>query len=67
MDDSLAKQELCSQWGSQAGAWESETKDFAGTGILPVRCTGWKPVPPEEIFGTARHSVGRALSADSAD
>jgi hypothetical protein len=44
IDDSLAKQELCLQWGSQAGAWEPETKVFGGTGILPVRCTGWKPV-----------------------
>jgi len=30
---------------SQAGAWEPETKGFGGTGILPVRCIGWKPVP----------------------
>jgi hypothetical protein len=26
IDDSLAKQELCLQWGSQAGDWEPETK-----------------------------------------
>jgi hypothetical protein len=37
IDDSLAKQELCLQWGSQAGAWEPETTVFGGTGILPVR------------------------------
>ena len=45
IDDSLAKQERCLQWGSQAGAWEPEIKVFGGTGILPVRRPGWKPVP----------------------
>jgi hypothetical protein len=33
-------------WHFQAGAWERELKGFGGTGILPVHCTGWKPVPP---------------------
>jgi hypothetical protein len=44
IDDSLAKQELCLQWSSQAGAWEPETKVFGGTGILPVGRTGETPV-----------------------
>ncbi|MDP2044600.1 MAG: hypothetical protein Q8L00_00140, partial [Deltaproteobacteria bacterium] len=28
----LAKQELCLQWGSQAGAWEPETVSKSGAG-----------------------------------
>jgi hypothetical protein len=28
IDDSLAKQELGLQWGSQAGAWEPEIEKF---------------------------------------
>jgi hypothetical protein len=39
---------------SQAGAWEREEKVLGGTGILPVRCTGWKPLPPKAAGTEAR-------------
>ena len=34
----------------------NEDKVLGGTGILPVRCTGWKPVPPKEVGEDARHT-----------
>jgi len=29
-------------------------RNNSGTGILPVRCTGWKPVPPKAAGTEAR-------------
>jgi hypothetical protein len=49
-DNSLAKPELCLQWGSQAGAWEPETKVLGGTGILPVQMHRFKTCATETKF-----------------
>jgi hypothetical protein len=35
---------------SPSGRLGTRNKVFGGTGILPVRCTGWKPEPPKYYY-----------------
>ena len=37
--------------GFPSGSLGTRKKVFGGTGILPVRRTGWKPVPPMQLTG----------------